>query len=343
MTSTATMIATMLLPLDQIEANDVALRTVDLEDPDVLMLFDNIKAKGVLTPIRVRPAFTGDGKTPKTLADGRPTYFIIDGLHRYTGAVKARLDSIPVLVVSADDAEVEKQQLMANLHRIPTKPYEYGKHLKRIIARDQTKTKLELANELNVSLDFIERRLGLNGLHADGKDDKGEPTSSIGKLVDAGKITISNASELARLKPSEEQLNFVKDAIEMKPVEFGKKIQDKIKELRDAKRGARDPNEKVGFTPLAAYRKKGDVEAELAAKCSTLTMLVKAKGLTDPTDVAVFTLQWALQLDEQSLTVKKADFDAREKERAADAAKRKQERAEKAAEEAKKAAALVTG
>lgn len=340
--ATAAIIASFpKLPLDQVEANDVALRAVDLEDPGVQKMFDSIAKDGVLMPIRVRPSMLADKKTPKTLPDGRAVYQVIDGLHRFTGAVKGKLETIPVLVVSADDADVEKQQMKANLHRIPTKPYEYGKHLKRIIARDQTQTRKELANELNVSEEFLDGRLGLNGLHQDGKDENGEPTSSIGKLVDEGRITISNAMELARLKPSEEQLNFVTDAIEMKPIQFAQKVKLRIKELREAKQQARDPNEVTAFVPSCHFRDKGSVEAEFKSP-HVLPLLIKSKGISDPIEAAKFALEWVLSLDEQSITAAKAKWDAREKERAADAAKRKAERAKKAHEEAQAAAAKVS-
>lgn len=337
----ATIIASFpMLPLEQVEANDVALRGVDLEDPDVVKLFDNIKVHGVGQSIRVRPAFMADKKTPKTLPDGRAVYQVIDGLHRFTGAVKGRLATIPALVVSIEDAEVEKEQLMMNLHRIPTKPYEYGKHLKRIIARDQTRTRNELANELQVSTDFLDKRLGLNGLHADGTDENNEPTSSIGKLVDQGKITLANAHELSRLKPSDEQVSFVQDAIEMQPLQFAKKIKDRMSEIRKAKLEARDPSQVVGFSPSAHLRKRDEVQMEYTSPVS-LPALLKSKGISDPLEAARFALQWVLSLDEQSLTAARSKWEAREKERAADDADRKAERLKKAADEAKAAADKV--
>lgn len=339
---TAAILGTLLhLPLDQVTANEFALRGVDLEDPDVLRMFDNIKEVGILVPIRVRPAFNANNRDPKVTEDGRPVYSVIEGLHRYTGAVRGRLESIPAYVTSADDAEVEKQQLMANLHRIPTKPYEYGKHLKRILGRDQTKTCGELASELNVSSDFIEKRMGLGGLHKDGVDDKGEPTSTLGVLVDRGEIVLANAVELAKLKPSEEQLNFATQAMTMPTLQFGKLIKDRIKEIKDAKRAGRDPNETVGWTPSPHLRRKDDVAAE-ALSGSTLAILLKAKGITDPLEAAKFALTWAVQLDEQSLVKAKADHDASERERAAEVAARKAERAKKLAAEAEAAQKRAT-
>lgn len=315
----------VVIPLDQIIANEFALRGVDVEDPDVLRMFDNIAEVGVLIPIRVRPALGPDHKTQKLTTDGRPKYSVIDGLHRFTGALRAKLPELSAIIVSADDAQVEKEQLMANLHRIPTKPYEYGKHLKAILGRDQTKTLLELADELKVSSDFIERRMGLINLHKDGVDENGDPTSTIGAMVDAGKITLANAVELAKLRPTDEQLNFVTDAVQMTTLLFGKKVTARIKELKDAKRAGRDPSEKVGFVPTPHFRRKEEVEAEIKQP-SAMSVLIKAKGISDPVEAALFALRWSVSLDEQSIAAAKAKHDAREKERAAEVAARKAER-----------------
>lgn len=340
MSNIATVIATLSLPLDQIEANEVALRAVDLEDVEVQKMFDSIKARGVLTPIRVKPSMLADKKSPKTLPDGRPMYTVVDGLHRFTGAVKARLETITAVVVSVEDAQVEEEQLVANLHRIPTKAYEYGKHLKKILGRDLTQTKFELANRLNVSEGFIDARLNLGGLHKDGVDSNGEPTSSIGRQVDAGRITLANAVELARLKPSDEQVNYVKDAIEMPALQFAKLIKDKIKAIKDEKRAAGTATGPRGFEASASLRKRADVEAE-AKSLSTLTVLAKSKGISSVEDAMKFALEWALQLDEQSVNKARNEYEAGERRRAAEKAAAAAERAEKAKKDAEKAAAEV--
>lgn len=333
--------ALMWLPHDQLEANEFALRTVDLEDPNVMNLMDNIAARGVQKPISVRPSTMGDKKMPKLTPDGRQVYSVKDGLHRYTGfkLAKGILESCPVIVQAADDEQVELDQVMDNLHFIPTKPYEYGAGLKKALQRKQTMTKSELANKLNVSEDFIDARMGLNGLHKDGVDEKGEPTSTLGALVDKGDICLGNAVALATLKPSEEQLAFKDDAVQMKTLEFAKKISDRKKALRIAKQQGRTPGDSVPWSPSAHFRKKSDVEDELASP-SQLPALLKAKGIDVPVEGIKFILQYVLQLDEQSIVIQKADYEAREKARIEKlkAAKDERERLKKVADDAVAAA-----
>lgn len=330
--------AQAFLPLDQLEANEFALRQVDVEDPNVLLLFDNIAARGVKKPISVRPSFFADKKTQKTTADGRLVYNVVDGLHRYTGACRAKLPEVPVIIQAVSDSQARRDQVMDNLHVIPTKPYEYGQALRVILAEDNTVTLDELANELNVNVEFLERRLGLGGLHKDGVDEKGNPTSTLGTLVDKGDICLGNAVELAKLKPSEEQLAFKKDAVEMPTLQFAKKIKDHIKALREAKQKGKEGPVTVEFSPSAHFRKKQSVEAEIASP-NELAALIKAKGITDPIEAAKFALNWALHMDEQSIAVQKAEWDAREKKRSEELAARKKQRAEKALEEANAAEA----
>lgn len=333
-TSTATA-ALMFLPLDQIEANEFALRTVDVEDPNVLNLFDDIAARGVQKPISVRPSKMGNKRDPKLTPDGRPIYSVKDGLHRYTGAVRAKLPEVPVIVQDATDAEVKRAQIMDNLHVIPTKPYEYGAALKDILSEDPTVTLAELANQLHVNEEFLEKRIGLNGLHQDGVDVEGNPTSSIGKLVDSGDICLGNAVALAKLKPTGEQLSFVQDAKTMKTIEFAKKISDRMKALRQAKMAGKEAGDKVEWSPSAHFRKKADLEAELAAP-SVLPAYLKAKGFDVDSAVIKSILAWALHLDEQSIEAAKAEHDAREKARLEklEEAKRERERLKRVAEEA---------
>lgn len=331
--------ALLWLPLDQLEANEFALRTVDLEDPNVQNLIDNIGQRGVQKPIGVRPSTLGNKKDPKLTPDGRQIYSVKDGLHRYTGAKLTNRGPVPCIVQSADDAQVEMDQIMDNLHVIPTKPYEYGAGLKKVLGRDQTMTKSELANKLNVSEDFIEARMGLSGLHKDGVDEKGDPTSSIGRLVDTGDICLGNAVALATLKPSEEQLTFVDDAKQMKTLEFAKKISDRKRDLKKAKQKGEKAGDKVEWSPQAHLRKKSDLEAELSNP-STIPALAKAKGIEISPEAVKFVLQFVLQLDEQSVIAQKADYEAREKARLEklEAAKVERDRLKKVADDAVAAA-----
>lgn len=321
----------IMIPLRQIEENPVALRKVNKEDDDYKRVRDSIGKVGLQNAISVTPSFMGDGKSPKlTEPDGLPIYRIIDGAHRTSACRELGFTDMPALVMSASDLEVAKKQFVANAARVKTKPFEFAHHLDRIMASDITMTLVGLAAEVSQSVAWIGKLLGLVNL------DK-----SIGALVDKGQISVANAADLAKLKPTEEQLKFIQDAMSDKPEIFAPKVKARIKELRDAKRQARDPNAEPEFVAVAHFRKKPEVEQELASGAPTILALAKAKGLTDPEDLVRLTLEYVLHLDEQSVTQAKAKHDQREQERKAESAKRTAERAEKTAKDQREIAARI--
>src|SRR4051794_14653217 len=98
------------LPIAAILEPDQALRGPERHDPKYAELRDNIRARGVLLPILVRP---GD----------RPgTYIIIDGMQRYTLSRETGKATIPARVVRVDRGEALVLQAVLNLHRIDTTP-----------------------------------------------------------------------------------------------------------------------------------------------------------------------------------------------------------------------------
>ncbi len=160
--------------VSQIRENPVALRQVNRNTEAYIELVDSIRREGVLNPIVVRPM-----RDPQT---GNEFYGLIDGLHRFTATCDAGLDTIPAHIKSMEDAQVLVAQIIGNIHRIETRPVEYSKQLQKILIQDPLLTAASLADQLGKSTTWIADRLGLLKL-----DEK------IGKLVDEGKINLSNA------------------------------------------------------------------------------------------------------------------------------------------------------
>jgi ParB/RepB/Spo0J family partition protein len=318
------------IPLANLEDNPVALREVDKDSLAFAQLRDSIKKDGLLNAINVVIALMPDGKTPKRDSAGNPIYRICDGLHRTTACRELGFETIPAQVLSKSDAEIEIAQLVANAHRVDTKPFQYSQHLVRILGRDSTMTVNELAARVSMSPSWLNERLGLVNLHPD-----------LGKLVDEGDITVSNAVDLAKLRPVEEQLAFAQAAMEDSPAVFAPKVKARIKDIRDAKRAGRDPNAVTEFQPVAHLRKKSEVEAE-ATSPNVIAAALKAAGITDPVQAAQFALKWAVHLDEQSVREAKAKEEARKKQMEQEKIKRAAERAQLRAQEATQKAASLT-
>jgi ParB/RepB/Spo0J family partition protein len=306
------------VPTSAIRENPVALRGVDRESEKYVSLRDAIGRMGILNPINVREKWEPDGST----------YFeICDGLHRYSTAKDLGLETIPVNVISFNDAEVLEAQVTANLCRIDTKPVEYTKQLQRMFTLNPTLTLADMAEKVCQSPAWVNQRLGLLKL-----DD------SIQELVDDGKINLSNAYALAKL-PKDEQANFVDSAITMVPAEFVSTVNKRAKELRESSRQGKEATE-AKFEPIAHLRKLGELKSELVNPEASYAIVARtgaktaAEGFRDG-------VRWALSLDPASAEVQEAKYNARIQKITDEKKKREVERAEKKAQEAAEIAVKI--
>lgn len=308
-----------IIKLSEIRENPVALRAVNRENEDYIGLRDSILEIGILNPINVRK------RTEEV--DGKIIEFfeLVDGLHRYSAALDVGLEQIPVLVVSLDDARTLEAQIMANVHKVETRPVEYTRQLQRIFAGNPTLTLAEMAAKINKSPAWISQRLNLLKLE-----------SQIQKLVDDGKIKVANAVQLAKL-PVEEQLNYLDQAMQMVAEEFVPIVQLRAKELRDAARQGREAKSSE-FVATARLQKLSALKAE-HENPAIGTQLCKECGVKSVADAFALGIAWALSLDPVSVKIRAAQ-DAEKKTALEDAKKKRAaERATKKAAEAAKAAA----
>jgi ParB/RepB/Spo0J family partition protein len=312
------------IPLQMIRENPVALRSVNTKDEEYISLVDSVRRRGILNAIVVREV-----KDPET---GVIFYGLVDGLHRYTAAGDAGLTEIPANVIAASDADVLEAQIIANIHKIETRPVEYTHQLMRILAGNPTMTASDLAGRLAKSSTWVSERLSLDKL-----------IESIAKIVDEGKIVLANAYALAKL-PAEEQTNFIDRAMTMQPPEFIPTANARLKELRDAKRQGRDPS-KHEFVAVPHLRKISEIKSELEHP-EIGPMLINEIGAPTPQDAFNLAIKWVLHMDDLSIAAaKKKDEEHRAKEEQAKIA-RKKEREEaklKAAAEAQVGAKEAAG
>jgi ParB/RepB/Spo0J family partition protein len=313
------------IKLGEIRPNPVALRQVAKDSEEFLGLVASIRNMGFRGAISARQK--------KDAESGVTFYELIDGLHRYTAAVAAGLEEIPVDIVAMDDAKVLEAQTMANFHRIVTKPVEYSKQLQRMLNFNPMMKEHELAEKLGVSKAWVEARLGLQRID----------NNTIKALIDEGKISLSNAFALSRL-PSDEMAEWVDRAVTLPPDQFVPAVQQRVKDIRDAKRKGDDAPEEV-WNPSQFLRKISEIKSELESPRFASALAVNLSG----EEAFLMGLKWVMHVDPQSVEVQKAQEDERrklkaeaEKKREQDSIKRKQVKAEKLAKEAAEAAAEAT-
>lgn len=308
----------LYLKVSDLVVRESTLRDVDKESPGYLELKASIAQDGVIDAIAVRR--TKDAETGETIFE------IINGLHRYTACLDLGIDTIPAQVMEADEIKVLSLQMEANLHRVDTKPAQFGKQLRRIMALDPSIDIADLAKKISKSVSYVQQRLQLTTLD-----------ENIAKLVDNGSICLSNALPLAKL-PKEEQKNWAEDAVKQDPTEFVPRCTARVKEINDSLRKGRKPGESK-FTPIARLRRLSEIKGEYDKK------EIAKKLCPDPKEQAGFTrgVEWVLNLDPVSIKTAKDKFESIQKEkderknaRREEIAKRKFEAAQKELEQIQK-------
>ncbi len=308
------------VPLKLVRPNPAALRKIiDKNKPSYLEFVDSIRAKGILQPPLVREA--------KDVDTGSTYYALIDGLHRWHGATDAGLDTIPVIIKTADDIAALEMQMITNMHRFETRAADYAEGLKRLLAYNPTMTTLELANKLGKSVTTINNLLGLTNL-----------TKEIQELVNDNSVNVTNAQILSKL-PEEEQPEFLDRAISMVPNQFSTLVSSRLSDIRNAKRQGKAAGPAV-FKPTPYFQTFATVRDEID-NLQIGKSLMHDQGITTTDDAWRLALQWTLHMDVKSIEVERIKDEQRKKEEKEAKEKKKAEKDQKKLKEAAEIAASV--
>jgi len=308
-----------MVPISLIHESEVALRGVERNSEKYLQLVDSIAKRGILNSILVREA-----TDPAT---GRMIYGLVDGLQRFSAAKDAGLSEVPARITSMSDGDLLEAQIIANIHKIETKPVQYTKQLVRIMSANPMLTLRELASKLSQSVPWLTDRLNLVKL-----DEK------IQKLVDEGQIRLTNAYALAKL-PVEEQPEWVDRAMTDGPSEFLPAVHSRVNDIKAAKRKGTD-TKKVEFSPTPFMRKLGEIKDEFN-DFSMMDHVLSVEEAETPSDGWKACVKWLLHMDTEGVNAQKAKYDERQAKLQAEKERRASEREKKKQEDAAKKAADV--
>lgn len=312
--------------LGLVRPNAVSLRSVDRESEAFLGLIESIRSKGFMGAITVREAKDAD--------TGTKFYELIDGLHRFTAATAAGLEVINVDILDMDEQNVYEAQLMANIHKVETKPQEYSRQLARILDANPTLTISSLAARLGRSAKWLTDRLGLAKIE----------NAEIVRCINDGRLNLSNAAVLAKL-PIDEQATWLDRGITQNPAEFQAAAMARIKELKAAKLQGRDAAP-VQFIPTPHSRKLSELKDDKLVNQMAEAIINKC-GIKTPVEAFKMAVQWATHMDPVTIEQKTAEFEAKETAARAEREKREQDRAAKrqaaAEKKAAEAEAMATG
>jgi ParB/RepB/Spo0J family partition protein len=139
-------------------------------------LAESIAAQGVLTPLRVVPAWNGDG------------YLIVAGERRWRAARMASISSVPCLVLDGGTGEEELRELaiLDNLHRANLRPGEEARAVAQLERVGLTPR--QMAQRLGKSAAWVSQRLAIALL-----------PDVVLEQLDNGAITREEALALTRL------------------------------------------------------------------------------------------------------------------------------------------------
>lgn len=299
-----------------IKPAEVALRAVDTTSEEFLGLVSSIERDGILNAISVTDL--GDG-----------TYGLVDGLHRYTAAKAAGLKTLPVVIKDLDAVRLMEAQIIANIHKVDTKPVDYTKQLYRLMNADPLMTIGDLASRLSRPVSWLNQRLSLSNL-----------TKPIQELVNEGQINLSNAYALAKL-PQEEQAEYVDRAQTDPPGQFVPVVSQRVKQIRDANKKGKDaaPAE---FEPISRLISKKDVEAVLNNPSTVAAKVLEEEGVSDLQGAFTAALKWVLNLNKSGVEEQRARYEQRKAQLKEAQEKAKKQREEKRQEEAARRAADVS-
>ena len=281
------------IPLDQIVEPWVVLRVVNRESVEYLELRDSIAHQGLLNSICVRPSPRRPGKVE-----------VVDGLYRRAACCELQRPTMACIVKhNLTDENVLALQIQANALRPETTAVEYARQIKRIMdaltARQGIDATLaDVSKVIHKNADWIGQQLDLLSLRAD-----------IQKIVERGEIPLQSAYVLAKL-PMVQQAQLIVSAKTMPAREFVPVAGRLVKQIQEAARQGKLHDFCKDFEPVAHLRSLKDVLAEYHEHCLGGLAVVKANCMT-PADGWYLALQWALNLDEDSIREQREKYLAR--------------------------------
>lgn len=282
-----------LIPLDQIIEPWAVLRVVNRQSIEYLELRDSLSAVGPLNSICVRPSVR------------RPAHYeVVDGLYRYAAACELRLPALPCIVKhDLTDDDVLAIQIQANALRPETTAVEYARQIKRImdaltVRQSADATLADVSNLIHKNVDWIADQLRLLLLRPDMQ-----------KAVERGEIPLKSAYMLAKL-PRVHQTQLVELAKTVPAREFVPVAARLLKQIQEAARQGKLHDFCKDFEPVPHLRPLNEVLAEYREHRLGGLALAKAARET-AVDGWYLALEWALNLDEESIRQQREKVAAR--------------------------------
>lgn len=190
-------------PMANIVLREQNVRTdyTDMEE-----LAASIRGVGIIEPLIATPVRNEAGeKTDKVT--------LVAGYRRYFAAKKMGLKNVPVRIMTINGPEQDVIAMIENLHRVDMNPMDRAVGLHNIMVEQQLDQK-GVASLIGLSEGYISQHLGLLKLPAKAQT-----------AIRNGKLVMTHARALSRLKNEDTILDLLKDAPSMTASELNNKVE----------------------------------------------------------------------------------------------------------------------
>ncbi len=178
------------IPISSIKPNTYQPRK-SFDEESLVALSDSIKAIGVLQPILVREVTQGQ-------------FELIAGERRWRAAKRAGLQTIPVLVQTADDKLSLEKALVENLHRSDLNPIEEASAYKQLI------------EEFGLTHEEVARRVGKSRAAISNSLRLFQLPSTVQIMVQEGSLSFGHAKALLATPDRQIQERLAQETVEFK-------------------------------------------------------------------------------------------------------------------------------
>lgn len=275
--------------LEKIQQTRHLLRPVRKNEVDYLELRDSMAVSGQLNSILVRPV--------------EDEFEVVDGMYRWTIANELGWKTLECTVKDITDDQLILMQLQCNGIRPETRPVEFARALKSILAANEGMDMVGLSAYIKKSPTWIKNMLGLLEIRVKYQD-----------AVNRGIMPLLNAYKLAKV-PGTMQDELYESACVIPTREFATIANGAIMQFKAAMKTGRLEGIRAKFIELKPYLKPLKELRQELENPENISILLAKWPCQVAIDCVMLGIQFAMNSDPYTLEIRREKYEAVEKKR----------------------------
>ena len=281
--------AVQTIPLEKIQQTHHLLRPVRKNEVDYLELRDSMASSGQLNSILVRPV--------------EDEFEVVDGMYRWTVAHELNWKTLDCSIDDVEDKHLILKQLQCNGIRPETRPVEFARALKSILAANEGMDMVGLSSYIKKSPSWIKNMLGLLEIRVKYQD-----------AVNRGIMPLMNAYKLAKV-PGAMQDELYESACIMPTREFAIIANGAIMQFKAAMKTGRLEGIRAKFVELKPYLKSVKELRQELENPENIGILLAKYPCKVPIECVKLGIQFAMNSDPHTLEIRREKYEAVEQKR----------------------------